>query len=232
MKDQKKIIALAAARLDAIKSSIVPGAVVERAIVKDFHNVIDQIDDIYPEDDVLEYQVPSEAINRESGWVRYPVFNGKLLQAIAFLKHAAPAEDDAKLIRAGTLYTSIADTELRARCADLISGTAHFDRAINQATLVLEDRIRRKSGPAGVGLTGTELVNRTIKAEPGESVLILSQDQGEQAGMSNMCRGVMLAYRNETHHYLTDRYSREDALKVCAFIDLLLRAVDGATVRA
>ncbi len=40
----------------------------------------------------------------------------------------------------------------------------------------------------------------------------------------------MGAFRNPTHHRTTDRFSREDALKVCAFIDNLLRAIDEAEV--
>jgi hypothetical protein len=38
----------------------------------------------------------------------------------------------------------------------------------------------------------------------------------------------MLAFRNPTHHHIADTYSREDALKVCAFIDNLLGTIDAA----
>jgi hypothetical protein len=33
----------------------------------------------------------------------------------------------------------------------------------------------------------------------------------------------MLAFRNPTHHYLSDSFKREDALKFTAFIDSLLK---------
>jgi len=33
----------------------------------------------------------------------------------------------------------------------------------------------------------------------------------------------MLAFRNPTHHYLSDSFEREDALKFTAFIDSLLK---------
>jgi len=36
----------------------------------------------------------------------------------------------------------------------------------------------------------------------------------------------MLAFRNPTHHYLSDSFKREDALKFTAFIDNLLQIVD------
>lgn len=40
----------------------------------------------------------------------------------------------------------------------------------------------------------------------------------------------MLAFINPTHHYLTDNTTREEAFKVCVFIDTLLPIVDKATI--
>jgi hypothetical protein len=42
----------------------------------------------------------------------------------------------------------------------------------------------------------------------------------------------MGAFRNPTHHRLVENMTREEALKVCAFIDNLLRVIDQAEVRA
>jgi len=39
----------------------------------------------------------------------------------------------------------IEDQQLRSRCQDILMASANFDRPINQATLVLEDRIRKPS---------------------------------------------------------------------------------------
>jgi uncharacterized protein (TIGR02391 family) len=228
--DNKKSVAVAIAGLDAIKWALVPGYNVDLAIVRDFHRLIAGAEPAIGER-LERFHIPSEAMNQSGSWAKYPVFKSKLEQAIVYLKAAGPQDDDSKVVRAGALYTAIVDSELRGRCSDLLTATSHFDRAINQATLILEDRIRRKSGSGAAGLTGTELVNRTIKSDPSVSTLVLSEDKGEQEGMANLCRGMMLAYRNETHHHLTDRYTREDALRVCGFIDLLLRAVDEANVR-
>jgi hypothetical protein len=41
----------------------------------------------------------------------------------------------------------------------------------------------------------------------------------------------MLAFRNPTHHKITDKYRREDALKVCAFIDNILSVLEGAKLK-
>lgn len=176
--------------------------------------------------DFAVYQLP---MKNSTSYVQISIFTTKLEQALNHLELLVPSEDPT--VEAGTLFNSIVDNELKLRVSDLLSAKAKFDRAINQATQVLEDRIRRKSR-APAGLTGTELVNRMIKADPAGSTLILSLDRSEQEGMANLCRGMMMAYRNETHHQLTDRYTRQDALKVCAFVDLLLRAVDDAVTAA
>ena len=44
------------------------------------------------------------------------------------------------------------DDMLRARCEDILHGAADFDRAINHATQVLEDWIRRKVEASGPNL--------------------------------------------------------------------------------
>jgi uncharacterized protein (TIGR02391 family) len=180
-----------------------------------------------------QFLIPPDAFyTGGSGKHRYckiQAFRTKLEQAIAFLE--ASDGTDALIVRTGVLFNSISDAELKLRCADLLSASGAFDRAINQATQVLEDRIRRKGG-AGNDLTGVELVNRLIKSEPSKSVLVVSSDSREQEGFANVCRGVMQAFRNPTHHEITDRFSREDALKVCAFIDLLLSTLEGAAVQS
>jgi len=38
----------------------------------------------------------------------------------------------------------VRDTELRDRCADLLSARGNYDRVIREATVILEDRIRRQ----------------------------------------------------------------------------------------
>lgn len=130
----------------------------------------------------------------------------------------------------GGLFSSLHDATLRERCADLLSASGNFDRVINQATQVLEDRIRQKASAAS-SLTGTPLVNAVLKTALNETILKISDDPGEHEGVCHICRGVMLAFRNPTHHTIADKFSREDALKVCAFIDNLLKLVDDAVVQ-
>ena len=123
----------------------------------------------------------------------------------------------------------IQDTELRDRCADILMASSKFDRPINQATLVLEDRIRRKAQPTA-RLVGDKLVNFAFNEELTKTVLqVPGGDQDEQRGFTQIIRGTVAALRNKTHHHVINSFSRQDALRVCGFIDVLLRVVDNST---
>ena len=119
----------------------------------------------------------------------------------------------------------IEDTQLRERCQDILMGRSHFDRAINQATQVLEDRIRTKAQPAQ-RLVGENLVGYAFNEQLANTVLqVASNDPDDQRGFTQMLRGIVPAFRNKTHHHITS-FSREEALRVVGFIDVLLRVVD------
>jgi uncharacterized protein (TIGR02391 family) len=151
----------------------------------------------------------------------------KLNQLINFLEGIDGVESDEKVILAGNLLKSIKDKELQSRCIDLLSAKDKFDRVINQATLVLEDRIREKS-EIKEKLEGVKLVTKALNSDLSKTILKVSDEPNEQDGFCSTCRGIMLSFRNPTHHHLTDKFTREDALKLCAFIDLLLGMVDAS----
>lgn len=126
----------------------------------------------------------------------------------------------------GAIEYLIEDNELRDRCQDLLLAPKNFDRAINQATLVLEDRIRKKSEPPSK-MVGETLVNYAFKEEIAKTVLeIASGDSEDQRGFTQMLRGVVPAFRNKTHHHIIRGFSREEAMRVCGFIDVLIRTVE------
>lgn len=122
----------------------------------------------------------------------------------------------------------IQDQELRSRCQDILLAAANFDRPINQATLVLEDRIRKKSQPTQK-LVGENLVSYAFNEDLSKTRLRLaSNDSDDQRGFTQILRGIVPAFRNKTHHQLINSFSREDAMRVCGFIDVLLRIVDNS----
>lgn len=122
----------------------------------------------------------------------------------------------------------IEDQELRSRCQDILMASANFDRPINQATLVLEDRIRKKAQPTQK-LVGENLVGYAFNEEISKTVLrVASNDSDDQRGFTQMLRGIFAAFRNKTHHHIIKSFSREEAMRVCGFIDVLLRVVDNS----
>lgn len=131
-----------------------------------------------------------------------------------------------KVVQLGSIFQAIKDDELRNRCADILTAVSNFDRVINQATLVLGDRIRTKSRISGV--IGVSLVNKAINSDYAKTVLKISPEKDIHEGLSHIFRGIFLAYRNPTHHHVIPDISREDALKVCGYIDHLLDVLNNA----
>jgi uncharacterized protein (TIGR02391 family) len=120
------------------------------------------------------------------------------------------------------------DQELRGRCGDLLMAKKHFDRAFREATTVLDDRVKRISTIKG--LNPIALVGKALSPDPAKAVVEVSAEKDEQEGFFSISKGVMLAFRNPTHHQLSNKFTREDALKFCGFIDALLAVLNRAIV--
>jgi uncharacterized protein (TIGR02391 family) len=120
------------------------------------------------------------------------------------------------------LPSLIADDELRRRCEDLLTAEEHYDRAVREACVVLEDRVRKAIG-ADKNVVGTSLMERAFG--PKNRLLRLSEQDQEQLGAMQLYRGVMAFFRNAAGHNLVDSYTREDALRFVVFVDLLLAMV-------
>jgi hypothetical protein len=115
----------------------------------------------------------------------------------------------------------IVDDELRNRCKDLLRSRTRQDRVFREATVVLEDRIRRISGITE-RMHPAALVSRAINPDLAKTILIYSSEAGEQQGFHNVCHGIVLTFRDRAHHGIDDKVQREEAFKFCLFIDLLL----------
>lgn len=130
----------------------------------------------------------------------------------------------------GAIDLLIHDEQLRSKCADILLARSHYDRPINQATLVLEDRIRKKLKPS-TSMAGETLVNYAFNEKLEKTRLqVVSAQAEEQRGITIILRGFVPAFRNTTHHHIVDTFTQEDAIRICAFIDLLLRVVDSTKV--
>lgn len=80
-------------------------------------------------------------------------------------------------------------------------------------------------------LTAVPLVNRVLNPDPAKAVMVVSENKEEQDGFYNLCKGMMLWHRNPVHHGLDAKLTRGDALKICAFVDLLLPVPERAKVK-
>lgn len=115
----------------------------------------------------------------------------------------------------------LSDKELKSRCEDLLKRPRHFDRVFREATTVLETRIRSLSGITKK-MHPSDLVSRVINPDPTKAILVLSEDKSEQEGFHGICKGTILGFRDPLHHQLDEKVTQQDALKFCAFVDMLL----------
>ena len=112
------------------------------------------------------------------------------------------------------------DAQLLGRCKDLLLAGDHFDRAVREATTVLEDRVKKLSTLSH--LTSVPLIATALNPEPTKAILVVSDERDEQDGVFSICKGVMLTFRNKTHHNLINNLTQADALKFCGLIDTIL----------
>lgn len=123
----------------------------------------------------------------------------------------------------------LSDAELRDRCADVLRRPRNFDRAVASATTVLEARVRTRAG-LPKRATGVKLIARALNPDPKKAILVVSDEPDEQEGFFNLCKGVTSWFRNYSHHHLDEKLTRVEALRLCAFVDLLLPIIEMATV--
>ena len=217
-------------RLKGIKEIVSVQGSMGKEVGDDYNNIVRDISGIINEN-LDSFQLPRDYYyGGGSGrlFCHSDTIRGKLLQFIAYLEYGFNLSE--QVIEIGSIYNSIVDEELKARCSDILSAPGNFDRVINQSTQVLEDRIRRKS-KCDRTLVGVHLVNKALNPDLGKTILIASENSEEHEGVCHICRGLMIGFRNPTHHHLTDSFTREEALKFCAFVDSILQIIEKAKVK-
>jgi len=193
--------------------------------------VLQKISDLLDEDErseIEDLQIKHHELREGSNSMETYQFKPKLYQLIAWMEQKFGFAE--KVISLGSLINEIKDQTLKTRSIEIMARTRHYDIPVGQATLVLEDRIRKKANHKGKE-SGVELCNTLIKPDPKKTVIKISDDHAIQEGFANICRGIMQSYRNPTHHHLVEM-DKIDAMKICAFIDLILKTIDSATVRS
>ncbi|MBI4147752.1 hypothetical protein HY490_00505 [Candidatus Woesearchaeota archaeon] len=122
----------------------------------------------------------------------------------------------------------IQDDTLRERCRDLLLARKNFDRVFREATTVFDDRLKNLTGVTN--MKPADLVGWALNPDPAKAVLVVSNEKHEQEGFFNICKGIVLAFRDPTHHKLSDSFSRKDAMKFCGFIGAILLVLGKAKI--
>ncbi len=142
--------------------------------------------------------------------------------------HKARSAQKAEPITSATIRTLLLDDQLYARCKDLLQAPRHYDRVIREATTVLDDRLKKITGIKN--MNPENLVGKVLNPDPSRAVIEISADRSEQDAVYSICKGIMLGFRNPAHHSLSDKFTREDALKFCGFVDTALGLIQKGTV--
>jgi uncharacterized protein (TIGR02391 family) len=218
-------------RLRGIRDFTFTQNILPKHVGDDYNRIVNDIATL-TDDDLSSFLLPGDFYYSSYGGgeleCRSAMVQSKVLQFVSFLEYGYNLSQ--QTIEIGSIYNSITDEKLKSRCSDILSAPGNFDRVINQATLVLEDRIRKQSGLTQ--LSGVDLVNKALNSDLSKSLLRVSDNSDEHEGIAHICRGMVLAFRNPTHHRIIADITREDALKVCAFIDKLLQIVDATKPKA
>ena len=130
----------------------------------------------------------------------------------------------------------IKDETLRKRCSDLLKAPGSFDRVINQATLVLEARLRDSVTydklceviPEAKDHVGEPLVNKLLS--PSKPVIVISEKQIERVAFYKMVVGIIAYLRNPSHHFLNDKTEWSLAWSVVGVVDSILSELENAYV--
>lgn len=212
-----------------IKESIIyKESYIPEKVANQYNNLIDELEDILG-DSLQTYKVGSSEHYGDKTYNPY-AFLFQLNPIISYIENLHINSSDYQISKIGYLYNSIEDKELHDRCGDILLGETAFDRAINQATQILEDRIKKKAKLDKTNLIGLPLVSKAIHSKIEQTILKFSDEQDIQEGYSNMFKGIISIYRNQTHHSLNYKCNRESALKFCSYIDELLKEVDRSVI--
>mgnify|MGYP000080219118 FL=1 len=208
-----------------IKESI-NGSIPEK-VVRQYNDYIAELEEILGEN-LDSYKII--IYDFQEGYIGCYEIMFQINQILKYLENMHINSSEYQISKVGYLYNSIEDKELHDRCGDILLGETAFDRAINQATQILEDRIKNKAGLEKTVLIGLPLVSKAIHAKIENTILKFSDDPTIQEGYSFLFKGIISVYRNQTHHSLNFKCNRECALKFCSYIDELLKDIERSIV--
>jgi len=160
-------------RLKGLKGIVLADDYIAIELINDYNSIVDEVQKTVSEDLKIFKVTGYKLIKGDYDSTFSNHLINKLYQFIPFLEYGYKLSEE--IIEIGSIYNSIKDEELKNRCADILTASANFDRVINQASQVLEDRIRTKSG-LDRSFTGIKLINKALNTDKSKTVLIVSEN--------------------------------------------------------
>lgn len=198
---------------------------VSKEACRNYNRLLDDLCEVLHDESLMRFKI---RLGDFSEYINSFILKNSLNPVIVYLKILYIENGEHEIAKIGYLYNSIEDSEIKERCGDILLGDGPFDRAFNQATQILENRIKIKAGLQDTNLIGVPLVSKAIHSKLDDTILKLSDKSDIQEGYSSLFKGIISIYRNPTHHTLSFECDREYALKVCAHIDELLKIIESS----
>lgn len=155
--------------IERAMAQIPPNAYIRPTMGRDINSCANMLSQTTGED--CSYIIIQECCYQRDeygGWfLRRQIAESRILQLVNILENVYGCGE--KGLEAGLAYNFLQDTTLKSRCSDLLSAKDHFDRVINQATQVFEDRIREISGLTDC--VGAELICKAIGGDPNKIII-------------------------------------------------------------
>jgi hypothetical protein len=114
------------------------------------------------------------------------------------------------------------ETDLVTSCIEPMRA-GQFDTAVRNAYILLETKIRHTI-LADPDTVGVDLVEKAFHPESG--MLNFGRTPAEKQGVYFLFRGAIQAIRNPITHDLTQGYSKDEAFRMIAFVDVLLKMMN------
>jgi len=114
------------------------------------------------------------------------------------------------------------ETELVTACLEPVRA-GQFDTAVRNAYILLETKIRH-TVLADPDVTGIELVDKAFHPETG--MLNFGRTPAEKQGVYFLYRGAIQAIRNPITHDFDQGYGKDEAFRMIAFVDILLKMMN------
>jgi hypothetical protein len=114
------------------------------------------------------------------------------------------------------------ETELVTSCIEPMRA-GQFDTAVRNAYILLETKIRH-TVLAEPDMVGADLVDKAFHHETG--MLNFGRTSAEKQGLYFLYRGAIQAIRNPITHDLDQGYSKDEAFRMIAFVDVLLKMMN------